>query len=67
MPSLAFLLHRCHGGIAVMCVKSAEVAVDSCTIGGSSDGARRASDGIVAMCKCECVCVLGGGWAEREI
>lgn len=29
---------RCHGGIAVMCVKSAEVALDTCCIGGSNEG-----------------------------
>ena len=41
---------RCHGGIAIMCVKGAEVALDNCTVGGTAHGAQRASDGIVAMC-----------------
>ena len=42
----------CHGGIAIMCVKAAEVALDACAVGGTAHGVERASDGIVAMCEC---------------
>ena len=45
---------RCHGGIALMCVKAAEVALDNCSVGGSGDATRRASDGVVAMCDATC-------------
>ena len=37
-----------------MCVKAAEVALDNCSVGGSGDATRRASDGVVAMCDATC-------------
>uniref|UniRef100_A0A7S4JJC8 GRF-type domain-containing protein n=1 Tax=Guillardia theta TaxID=55529 RepID=A0A7S4JJC8_GUITH len=46
----------CQGGIALMCVKAAEVALDRCKIGGISgeDPASWSSDGLVAMADTTC-------------